>query len=303
MSYQILLGLEQRLMCHFKFPHQGRGQDSEALSQRLQLRAAVDSARIGAALRWTLEPQGRICDLDEWGSIRLLERPDPEHVIVVCGAAHVPELQQRLQDSVGNSAAAYRFLAKNAGLLPRLLINATSWSWEAQSSPAGLLETLETVSGFSQPSQELGSLPLVREDSDSGLVGPLAAIATYAWKALGSAGVNVNRSGHATGPVFIQERLRSLSQRPLPVWPIFLVCYIITPVMAFIVIPIAADMRWLRAWTVLPELPETLLEEKRSTRLRVCERSTQLATASFATYATSARISPLFIGRMLNSCA
>ena len=276
MAYQILLGLEQRLAGQHKNGGAGRSfGDGEALleaslTQQLQRRAELDAARIGAALRWTLEPNEpntlkpvqRICDLEEWRSFSNPLQPDPEHVLVICGPAHVEALRHRLEASMGASRPAHMFLARNAGLFPRLLINATAWNWEPVSPKAVLsLVSMEEGNAESAPTATPGPDTLGRLKTYDGL-GPLATMVSSAWEALGPSSTRPMPTLSASaGPVFVHERLRSLSQKPLPMWPVFLVMYFMVPALAFLVIPIAIDMRWLQAFASGPEFPETLRVE------------------------------------------
>lgn len=55
---------------------------------------------------------------------------------------------------------------------------------------------------------------------------------------------------------FVNERLRELSKRPLPVWPVFLVAYVAFPTLLFIVLPAQLDLYWLKVRSKLP--PEKL---------------------------------------------
>ena len=268
MAYQILLGLERHLSSRY---HLAGEETDEDLVRRLQRRAAAETSRIGAALRWSLgerraerraeraaaAEQAPLLELEEWGSFSVPARPSPEHVVVICGPAHVEALRHRLEAALGDSKAAHRFLAQNAGLLPRLLINAT-WRWEP-GSPQDILSMVESVPSPDVHAEGHGEGPLRPPLRP---LGPLA-MAASASNALGlSTKVPENRVPFAgPGPLFIHERLRSLSQRPLPVWPVFLVMYILTPVMAFLVIPIAIDMRWLQASASWPAFP---FEENRS---------------------------------------
>eukprot|EP00439_Symbiodinium_sp_Y106_P023033 s3460_g2.t2 len=264
MAYQILLGLERHLSSRYKFA--GDQSEDQDLVCRLQRRAAAETARIGAALRWSLEERRKLGsvvpevaagvqeapvlnELEEWASFSVPDaRPSPEHVVVICGPAHVEALRHRLEVSLGDSKAAHRFLAQNAGLLPRLLINAT-WRWEP-GSPQDILSMVESM-----PSPDADALlhaqgrprPLPRPH---GPHGPLTAAASALSAAKVKASPEKPHSPFAgPGPFFIHERLRSLSQRPLPVWPVFLIMYILAPVLAFLVIPIAIDMRCLLSAT------------------------------------------------------
>ena len=271
MAYQILLGLEQRLSCQYKILGKG---ESRTLTHTLQRRAAADTARIGAALRWALEPSepdmkleprhgelGKLCKLGKsWEDFfaRPASPPGPENVVVICGPAHVQELGHRLEAALGRSQAARRFLAKNAGLFPRLLINST-WSWERLSADAMLDGLQSHASSF-----DLHSVGAASPRSQGDGFGPLASLAAIAASALeGSSPLQTpGTSAVHAGPACVHERLRSLSQRPLPVWPVFLVLYVIAPVMVFLVIPIMIDIRWLQARIAGPEFPDTLREEK-----------------------------------------
>ncbi|CAE7213407.1 unnamed protein product [Symbiodinium sp. CCMP2592] len=272
MAYQILLGLERHLSSRYKFA--GDQSEDQDLVCRLQRRAAAETARIGAALRWSLGERGRLGsvvpevagvqeapvldELDEWASFSVPDaRPSPEHVVVICGPAHVEALRHRLEAALGDSKAAHRFLAQNAGLLPRLLINAT-WRWEP-GSPQDILSMVESMPSPSDAvlhAQGHGPRPH----------GPLTAMAASASNALGLSAAKASPENRVPfagpGPLFIHERLRSLSQRPLPVWPVFLIMYILAPVLAFLVIPIAIDMRWLQASASWPAFPFS--EESRS---------------------------------------
>ena len=57
---------------------------------------------------------------------------------------------------------------------------------------------------------------------------------------------------------FIHERMRELSKKPLPIWPIVLLVYITCPLLVFVVIPAAIDLYWLR---IGPQVPLSLLIE------------------------------------------
>ena len=305
MAYQILLGLERHLSSRYHFAGEAP-EEEDLLMRRLQRRAAAEKSRIGAALRWSLGDGGDLGERsapaeapprlllqlgEEWESFSVPEaRPSPEHVVVICGPAHVEALRHRLEAALGDSKAAHRFLAQNAGLLPRLLINAT-WRWE----PGSVQDILSMVESVPSPDavhvQGHGQGPL-------GPVGPLAAMAASASNALGlSAKVPENRVPFAgPGPLFIHERLRSLSQRPLPVWPVFLVMYILTPVLAFLVIPIAIDIRWLQAsasWPAFPFSEENRSDENLSgtgcqrvelERLQSCPPNLQLLRTSLISF-------------------
>merc|ERR1712008_291911 len=153
-----------------------------------------------------------------------------------------------------NSGEALRrhFLARNAAILPHLLVN-SDWHWsrlrrEANSSlllhhAADMARTEETT--------KAGVKPTVQT---TWAFGPLTALALRLWTwcpfVSGESSEQVAQSAvcrPTASPVVVQERLRDLSHRPLPVWPVFLVVYIVCPLMVCVVIPAQIDIHVLRA--------------------------------------------------------
>lgn len=57
---------------------------------------------------------------------------------------------------------------------------------------------------------------------------------------------------------FINERMRELSKKPLPIWPIVLSVYVTCPLLLFVVIPASIDLYWLRLG---PQVPSSLLTD------------------------------------------
>ena len=64
---------------------------------------------------------------------------------------------------------------------------------------------------------------------------------------------------------FIHERLRELSKKPLPIWPIVLLVYITCPLLVFVVIPAAIDLYWL---LIGPQVPLSLLIDSQEEDVR-----------------------------------
>ncbi|CAE8701650.1 unnamed protein product, partial [Polarella glacialis] len=89
-------------------------------------------------------------------------------------------------------------------------------------------------------------------------MGPLATLGDGLWRQLsGDRGAEKSSSprlprdrapplGMRGGPLFVHERLRELSRKPLPMWPVFLAAYVAVPALVFIVLPAHIDMYWLQ---------------------------------------------------------
>mmetsp|Transcript_123056 Transcript_123056/g.244948 ORF Transcript_123056/g.244948 Transcript_123056/m.244948 type:complete len:460 (+) Transcript_123056:51-1430(+) len=287
MAYQILLHLDSRLATCYAFSSHSSSclsarlrqkqastasgvsaaEEAEWIDSRLQHIATTSTAEIGAALRWALDGpspgDGGIWAHQEWCMKlqRPLEPPASENVVVVCGPAHVEGLAHRLdeyiggcRDDDGGKALRRHFLARNAAILPHLLVN-SDWHWsrlrrEADSSfllqrTADMARTEETANAGVKPTVQT-----------TWAFGPLTLLALRVWNWLPVASGeslqqtvqnSVAKSRPRASPVVVQERLRDLSHRPLPVWPMFLVVYVVCPLMVCVVIPAQIDIHVLRA--------------------------------------------------------
>ncbi|CAE8700002.1 unnamed protein product, partial [Polarella glacialis] len=173
-------------------------------------------------------------------------------VLVLCGPAHVSGLRDRLSAALGGEGGAghRRFLAENAAVLPRLLLNAGSWPWEpsppGSSREAAWAKAAEEslIVGYGD-NREPPSPPEGRPWASSRVplwlssgMGPLATLGDGLWRQLsGDRGAEKSSSprpprdrapplGMRGGPLFVHERLRELSRKPLPMWPVFLAAYV-----------------------------------------------------------------------------
>lgn len=255
MSYRILQHLEARLAAaagpwrqpalgaaggqgHAGEGHAGEGhaggRPAEWLPHALRSRAAAESKRIAAALRWSLE--GPACGE---GGLRLqpafagLSRcgpPPEERLLVLCGPAHVDGLARHLAAGLGEGATAAacegQFLARNAALFPRLLANA-DWPW------VGLRSSEPNEAQLAAFAKDV----LTGEDSRTAPELPSRGRAQD---------LRNRRQAAPLQTVFVHERMRDLSRTPLPVWPVLALAYIVCPFLIFIVIPARVDLYWLQ---------------------------------------------------------
>mmetsp|Transcript_47890 Transcript_47890/g.138535 ORF Transcript_47890/g.138535 Transcript_47890/m.138535 type:complete len:462 (-) Transcript_47890:349-1734(-) len=279
MAYQILMHLDARL--HRSYPklpsdlEHAEAEDDWAGSC-LKRVGGIQMARTRDALQWVLDGppcgSGGIWMRPEWlNSLnRPAEPPSSERVLVICGPAHVDGLSAHLTSCLGDGsgacASAQHFLARNAATLPRLLAN-HDWPWARSEDHAAqdrefLLKQAAQLAVQDASSAHADGGVAGMETCQSGMLskflargfGPLTLLAERGWQWLAGqqedrlhcepsrAGVSV-----AVGPVFVHERLRDLSRRPLPVWPAFITIYIACPLLLFIVIPAHIDIYWLHA--------------------------------------------------------
>jgi len=244
----------------------GMVEEADWINSRLRQIAATSTAEISAALRWALDGprsgDGGIWAHQEWCTKlqRPLQPPESEHLVVVCGPAHVDGLAQRLDRHIGGcsddgcgNALQRHFLARNAALLPHLLVN-SDWHWLRLRQKANSSLLLHQAADMAQTEEtaKAGVKPIVQT---AWAFGPLTLLALRLWTwrpfVSGESSEHVAQSAArrpiASPVVVVQERLRDLSHRPLPVWPVFLVVYLVCPLMACIVIPAQVDIHVLRA--------------------------------------------------------
>eukprot|EP00929_Paragymnodinium_shiwhaense_P010482 TRINITY_DN115183_c0_g1_i1.p1 TRINITY_DN115183_c0_g1~~TRINITY_DN115183_c0_g1_i1.p1 ORF type:complete len:516 (+),score=62.30 TRINITY_DN115183_c0_g1_i1:42-1550(+) len=256
------------------------GLDIDELLQRCADRTG---ARLNAAMEWSLDgPElgsGGLADRADWPDVKVgAEEPS---VFVLCGPAHVDGLTARLQSVLGGGAdgldgglAARRFLAQNSAVLPRSLQDAdgasrrgaaSSSSAEVQSRHEMLTATVssaltrdadaacEDAGSKAATGQPSGATSPGLPGSGDGL-GPLASLAAYVWRQLaGDSGANPqvakvhggSVSRVALGTVFIHDRVRDLSIQPLPIWPVFVIAYVMVPFALFVAIPAKIDTWWM----------------------------------------------------------
>jgi len=267
MAYQILLRLDARLArtWHAAATQSEGGErytpgaDEDWVVDGLQRVAARDKALVEAALRWSLD--GPPC-----GAGGLLRQPElaarfptlppsprpaegvggdigvggaapvEERVLVVCGPAHVGGLTAHLRSFLGGSAEdvggdgtlARQFLARNAALLPHLLANSDRPGVlrKDQSALEFVAAAWGALAGDDAAERTGGDAP------------PGAAAAPRSQSAV--------RLAVPLHMAFVHERLRELSWRPVAMWPVFLLTYVVCPALIFIVLPAKFDLYWLQ---------------------------------------------------------
>jgi len=278
MAYQILLHLDSRLRRSYgaiRAPPAEASAAEEWASSRLSQVGAAHIARTEAALEWVLDGPpcgaGGLWSHPEWCESlqRPAEPPSPERVLVLCGPAHVDGLSAHLAACLGGgdvvSASTRHFLARNAAVIPRLLAN-MDWPW-GKDSDGGAASPLQQAARLAAEEASLVQAQgeVARQEARApGIVngflakgfGPLTLLAEKLCDFLIGRNEEVVQAtglgaaaaaAAAPSSVFLQDRLRDLSRRPLPVWPVFLTVYLACPVLLFIVIPAHIDIYWLHA--------------------------------------------------------
>lgn len=250
MIYRILLALERRL-AQRSVKGQSLNSGALGLPALLEQRAVLEKQRLNEAMRAN---QSR----------STIGSHDWENVLVLCGPAHVKELQRRLQFALSDPHFSPRFLAMNATLLPHLWRNQSHqppaqigdlgdggrWDVELAAKTQELLEEVETK---------------VAPVATAGF-GPLTMLADQVWRLLPQVDGEERPVQYEPPSVeFIHERLRELSKKPLPIWPIVLLVYITCPLLVFVVIPAAIDLYWLR---IGPQVPLSLLIDSQEKDVR-----------------------------------
>jgi len=277
MAYQIMFWLDVRLASTYialcKEPPVGLLSIDEVLS-RSSFRS---TARIDAALRWSLDGDARkisggsLSTWSEWANSfgRPTAPPPLERVAVVCGPAHVDGIADILAASLGggeadtcdvdgNEASARRFLARNAGLYPRLVVN-SDWPWPQLRAARGSSVASGLATGAKPTSKNPALVPaeadvLSPANTTPGL-GPLVRLANFVFcrffRTPASSTDPVDKRPPpptvlSGGARFACERLRDLSRRPLPTWPAFLATYVVCPTLVFVFLPMQFDMYWFK---------------------------------------------------------
>eukprot|EP00435_Cladocopium_sp_Y103_P014988 s1708_g3.t1 len=167
MTYRILLALERRL-AQRSVKGQSLNSGALGLPALLEQRAALEKQRLNEAM--------------SANQSRSTIRGSPwENVLVLCGPAHVKELQRRLQFALSDPHFSPRFLATNAALLPHL------WRNQSDQPPQmGDLGDLGDLGDMAAKTQELleETETKVAEAKASGF-GPLTMLADQAtWRKL-----------------------------------------------------------------------------------------------------------------------
>jgi len=275
MTYRILTSMEHHLARHR--PEFASMPSQRALTRQchsppigltsmddlLQARAKTEEAHVNAALRRVLDDP-RVDDSCAAPRLR---------VVVLCGPAHVAGLADRLAACLGDHAArggtqgAHRlFLARNAASFPHLLASTHAPTPVQREDAAREAEhmtstaELDFVSSVTTKQERIGgaSLGLVVPVYLRMRMGPLTGIVerVTSWFSRKSEAV------HPPAPllnafdqsVFAHERMRELSRRPLPVWPMMLTAYLIAPLLLFVVVPAKLDMMLLRSRAIPSQL-------------------------------------------------
>jgi len=276
MTYRILLGLNAHLQYGSQKPYcrtntcadaaisdvpgvDGTDLDSQpSMGELLKSSSEGATARVNAALRWALDERaGNDCGihaLPEWAHPTLpVVPPQPEFVAVLCGPAHVDALATRIGGMLDGSSAGRHFLAANSALMPHLLFNST-WPWAHLRTGEGSIKKLtllvEAVMEDFDGGNSKASTNNIRgrgQDVAFQGFGPITRLADFFF------GNKKPEQGTAPSlyvpgaPAFLHNRLRDLSDRPLPVWPVFAGAYVILPILIFIVVPAKLEI-----WFVLP---------------------------------------------------
>jgi len=285
MAYQILMHLDSRVAACYALSSPsfsshpqsslqrqtstagcvGTVEEEKWINSRLRQMAATSTAEIGAALRWAFDgphsAEGGIWAHQEWYTKlqRPLQPPASERLLAVCGPAHVEGLANRLDEYIGDcnddggKALQRHFLARNAALFPHLLVN-SDWHWSQVRRDADSSSVLHQAADMAR-TEETSKAEVKPFSQTSWAFGPLTSLALRlcAWRPFGNAESmeHVGQSAAAicrpvASPGVVQERLRDLSHRPLPVWPVFLAVYVVCPLMVCVVIPAQIDIHVLR---------------------------------------------------------
>ncbi|CAK8997890.1 unnamed protein product [Durusdinium trenchii] len=253
MTYRILLALESRLKAQGPRSRTGKAFHNDlplsTLLERIRLR---EKSRLNDAMAWSLHPQKALRELPSWQDVESAQI-DPDNILVLCGPAHVQELGHRLQVIFEDSAFSRRFLASNAALLPQLM---TTFA-EERSSHEEAQEWLLRARSFLESS---GAMTEEKSTESAKGFGPLTMLANQVWQLLPQqeGGEDIPEPPLRNAD-FIQERLRELSKKPLPIWPVVLLAYIACPVLVFVLIPAAIDLQWIR---IGPQVPSLLTDSE-----------------------------------------